>query len=218
MSSYDPEELARQEIKRAQALRAKPLVFGKYWHIWAEQEDDYIRMHYKQSDESAREISAVLKLSPHQVKGRAHVMGLGKKTGHTRYWTPEEDAQLKELIHKNSIPTISNKINRSPNAIKVRATRMKLCLRSHSGWYTKKDCCEILGIDHHTLQPFMDSGALKATYHNGRKPQKNGLAMWHIESKDLREFIIKHCDQFNGRNVNLIKIIDLVRKNAQPDH
>jgi hypothetical protein len=214
MSSYDPEEMARQEIKRALALLDKPgtPVFKKRWHIWTEQEDDYIRRHYKQSNESAREIATVLKLTPHQVKGRAHVMGLGKKTGHTRYWTPEEDAELKRLVHRYAITTISNKINRSPNAIKVRLTRMKLCLRSRDGWYTKKDCCEILGIDHHTLQPFLDSGALKATYHNGKKPQKNGLAMWHIEGKDLREFIIKYCQHFNGRNVNLIKIIDLVRK------
>ncbi|MBN1690429.1 MAG: SANT/Myb domain-containing protein [Dehalococcoidia bacterium] len=217
MSYYDFDEIARRELKTAAQLA--PKVKG-FYHRYTEQEDDYIRMHYKQSNESAQEIASKLNLTANQVKGRAHVMGLGKKTRHARYWTPEEDKQLKELIHRYSITTISNMISHSPNAIKVRATRLKIHLRSRNGWYTKKDCCEILGIDHKLLQPFLDSGALKATYHNGRKPSKNGLAMWHIEGKDLREFIIKNSHEFNGRNVNLIKIVDLVGrgKNAQPNN
>lgn len=211
--------MARREIKNAQAL--DKLGVNKYrrdgkWHIWTQQDDDYIRVNYKQTDESADAIAAVLKVGPHQVKIRAYAMGIGKKSlrGQKRFWTPEEDAQLRAMVHKYSINTISNKLNRSQNAIHVRSVRLKLILRSHDGWYTKKDCCEILGEDHKWLEVFINSGELKASYHNGKKPQKNGMAMWHIETKDFRGFILSHLHLINGRNVNLIKLIAIVRGNG----
>jgi pyruvate dehydrogenase complex dehydrogenase (E1) component len=214
------EEIADREIRQALAAKPPTAPIRMTMHKWTDEEDDYIRVNYRQSGESAQRIADALKLTRHQVKARAMVLGVGGITAHTKRWTPEEDKQLRELIHKYSINTISNIMNRSSHAVKVRATRLKMCLRSHNGWYTKKDCCEILGVDHKYLQRFIASGALKASYHNGRKPGKAGMAMWHIEGKDLREFIIKYPQEFQGRNVNLIKIVDLLKRGqcAEPNN
>jgi predicted DNA-binding ArsR family transcriptional regulator len=87
---------------------------------------------------------------------------------------------------------------------------LKLHLRSRDDWYTKKEVCEILGVDHKRVQSYIDNGLLTASYHNGHKPGKLGMAMWHIERKDLSSFIRKYCDEFTGRNVDLTQIVEIL--------
>lgn len=67
----------------------------------------------------------------------------------------------------------------------------------------------MLGVDHHVVQRWIDSGDLKATYHSGRKPSQKGMAMWHIEAADLKAFIVGHCQELQGRNINLFGILKL---------
>lgn len=178
---------------------------------WTDEEDDLLRLNYKQTHRSAMELGARLGISWGQVRSRIGLLGLSKRTGRIskRYWTVKEDAILMEMAHCYSLATISNKLNRSPAAVKIRVTRLKLCLRSREGWYTKKEVCEILGVDHKRVQSYIDSGQLKASYHNGIRPQKDGMAMWHIDEDDLKNFVKKYCHEFTGRNVDLAQIVYL---------
>jgi hypothetical protein len=68
----------------------------------------------------------------------------------------------------------------------------------------------MLGVEHKRVQSYIDSGQLKATFHDGRRPGHDGLARWHIMEKDLRSFVIRFCQEFNGRNVDLMQIVFLV--------
>jgi hypothetical protein len=180
-------------------------------HRWTETEDDLLRLEYRQTRRSCRELGIALGLPWGQVRSRIGVLGLSKRTGRIskRYWTVQEDEKLQELIHCHSIPTVARLLGRSSNSVKIRATRLKLCLRSRDGWYTKQEVCEILGVDHKRVQSYIDAGQLKASYHNGHKPGKEGLSMWHIEEADLRSFVKKYCHEFNGRNVDLAQIVYL---------
>ena len=179
---------------------------------WTEAEDDLLRVGYKQTHQSAMDLALQLGVPWGQVRSRVGLLGLSKRTGRIskRYWTIQEDQKLRELIHCYALITVARKMHRSANSVKIRATRLKLCLRSREGWYTKKEVFEILGVEHKRVQSYIDSGQLKASYHNGHKPGKLGMSMWHIDEDDLRAFIKKYCHEFNGRNVDLTQIVFLL--------
>ena len=177
-------------------------------HRWIDEERDIIRRDYKGTNESARLIATRLGVSLYGVKGQAAKMGILMQKSPD--WTDKELNRLQELIHKYTVTQVAKMLHRSPNAVKVKATRMKLGLRSRDDWYTKKEVSEILGVEHKKVQAWIDSGALKATWHNGRRPQKNGMNMWHIELGDLRKFIINYSGELLGRNVDIQQIVWIV--------
>jgi len=103
-------------------------------------------------------------------------------------------------------------MHRSLNSVVVRMKRLHLSRRVRDGWYTKREVCEILGMDHKWVQRRIDSGALKAEPHDPESPlpKKNGGSCWHITEKDLAKFIVHHPQELNGRNVDLIIVVDLL--------
>ena len=71
------------------------------------------------------------------------------------------------------------------------------------------DVCEMLGVDHHKVQAWIDRGDLIARYHTpGLKPNAKGMAMWHIDAADLKSFIVCHCQELQGRNIDLFSVLD----------
>ncbi len=177
-------------------------------HKWNDDDLDVVRREYAGTNLSAQMIAAKLGVTQFAVKGRVQLLGLAMQKSPP--WTPEELEHLKEVVHKYSIHKIAKTLRRSDNAVKIKATRLKLCLRERDDWYTKKECCEILGVDHKKVQSWIDCGALVATWHTDRKPQKNGMAMWHIEAADLRKFILNYSGELLGRNVDIQQIVWIV--------
>lgn len=177
-------------------------------HKWNEGEMDIVRRDYQGTNQSVERIAHNLGVTFFAVKGQLSLMGLLQQKSPP--WSERELERLSELIHVHSIGSIARILNRSPNAVKVKATRLKLGLRARDEWYTKKEVAEICGVDHRKVQSWIDSGALKAIWHNGRKPQKNGMNMWHIEAKDLRNFIINYAGELLGRNTDIQQIVWLV--------
>jgi len=183
-------------------------------HRWTEEEEEIVRREYKGTNASARWIADYLshltgeRITIWAVKGKAAALGILKQKSPP--WTPDELERLQLLIHKHPIPQIAKRLGRSCNAVKVKATRLKLGLRTRDDWYTKRDVCEILGVDHHKVQAWIDRGALVATWHSDRKPQRNGMAMWHITTEALRSFIIRHCGELMGRNVDIQQIVWII--------
>jgi hypothetical protein len=178
-------------------------------HKWTDEEREIVRRDYKGTHASNREIARMLGVTEYQVRGQASRMGLGKRTDR-RPWDPDQDERLRALIPCYSVNYIANLMHRSVNSVVVRSKRLGLHRRNHDGWYTKLEVCEILGVDHHWVQRRIDSGALKATYHNGRRPSQRGMAMWHISEHALRSFIRRYPEELNGRNVDLIQIVEIL--------
>lgn len=178
-------------------------------HEWTDEERDIVRRDYGGTNASAQRIASRIGVTFCAVKGQVQKMGIAQQKSPP--WTLEELEKLSELIHKYSITGVAKKLHRSPNAVKIKATRLKLGLRARDGWYTKREVCEILGVDHKWVQVRINSGVLRASWHSERKPQKGGMACWHIEEADLRKFIINHCEELLGRNVDLQQIIWIVQ-------
>jgi DNA-binding CsgD family transcriptional regulator len=176
-------------------------------HVWTDQERAIIRRDYRGTKASAREIGQRLGVSEHAVKGQIQKMGIAMHKSPN--WTQKEITLLKELVHHKSVGQIAKILRRSDNAVKVKAVRLQLRLRSRDGWYTKQEVCEICGVDHKKVQRWIDSGTLKARWHDA-KPGKSGMAPWHIEERDLRDFLLAHCGELLGRNVDIQQIVWIV--------
>ncbi len=177
-------------------------------HIWTDDERDIIRRDYKGTRESVQVLSGKIGASFYGVKGQIQKMGLSLVKKHT--WTPREEEYLRENIQRFPLHAIGRNLHISTGAVMVKSKKMKLRRSLRDGWYTKKDVCEILGLDHRQVQTYMDCGAIKATYHSEKKPGQEGMAMWHIDEGDLRSFIISHSFELIGRNVDLFQIIQII--------
>jgi len=190
-------------------FRVKMMVLqARKKHCWTDEEREIVLRDYEGTNASAQRIADRLGVTKWAVKGQAAKLGVLQQKSPP--WTPREVEYLQELIHQYPIPQIAKKLHRSQNAVKVKATRLKLGLRARSDWYTKREVCEILGVGHKKVQLWIDSGALDATWHNGRKPQKGGMNTWHITTEALRHFIIRYSGELLGRNVDIQQIVWIV--------
>lgn len=136
-------------------------------------------------------------------------LGIAKRTGRP-WWHTDNDEKLRELIPRYAVVTVARMLGVSISSVINRAKRLGLSRLNRYGWYTKRDVCEILGVDHKRIQSFMDSGALVATYHHGHQPSKNGSGSWHITRESLKRLIRTYPEEFNGRNVDLIQIVKIL--------
>jgi hypothetical protein len=177
-------------------------------HKWTDEEKAIVRRDYRGTGASAELIAELLGVTRCAVKGQAANMGLLMQKSPP--WTQEEYRILKENVHRKSIGQIAKMLGRSNNAVKVKATRLQLAVRKRIGWYTKSEVMEICGIDHKKVQEWIDSGALPATWHFGNKPGGPGLASWHIDYEDLRNFLLVHSGELLGRNVDLQQVVWIV--------
>jgi len=177
-------------------------------HYWTDEERSIVIRDYDGTNKTSQKIAANLGVTLFAVKGQAAKLGIQQQKSPD--WTEKELEKLAELIHQYSITQVAKRLHRSPNAVKIKATRLKLGLRTRDGWFTKREVSEICGVDHKKVQGWIDRDLLKASYHNGVKPSKNGMNMWHIKEADLRDFIINNSGQLLGRNVDLQQIIWLL--------
>ena len=137
-------------------------------------------------------------------------MGL-RRSGNRAPWSPEEDEVLAKLIGRYPPSIMAHKMGRGLNSVTLRARRLHISRRDHVGWFSKLDIMHILGVDHHWVQHFIDSGQLKASWHfPGHKPGMTGASMWHIESADLRDFIKHHALDLQGRPVDVVGLIEVL--------
>lgn len=178
-------------------------------HKWTEEDREVVRRDYQHTMASAGEIATRLGVTFSAVRGQIASMGIAKRSDH-QHWTPKEKERLRELIGEYCVRRIARILHRSINSVVVMAKRLGCSRRARDGWFTKMEVCEILGMGHRWVQRRIDSGALKATYHHESRPSQQGSVSWHIEEKDLKEFIRKYPQELNGRNIDLVMIVDIL--------
>jgi hypothetical protein len=177
-------------------------------HQWTKEERELVRLHYDGTRESVIRLQSLIGASFYGVKGQIEKQGLAR-VEHIE-WSPEELKRLEEMVPHYSVKTIAQKLGRSDNAVKVKATRLHFSMRYRDGWYTKAEVAEICGVDHKKVQGWIGSGDLKASWHHGHKPSKHGSGAWHIEREDLASFIRARCHELQGRNIDLSIMLEVL--------
>jgi hypothetical protein len=175
-------------------------------HRWTDDERELVRQGYRGTNASAAAVGRRIGVSTWAVKGVVQQLGITRTK--PRNWTEDEDERLIDLMGRYSAPYVAKRMGRSVNAVVLRSKRLGFSRRTRDGWYTASDCYRMLGIDHHVLRHYIDSGELRATSHFGG-PVGTGVGQeqYHIEEAELRRFIIAHCYDLVGRNVDLPGVV-----------
>ena len=167
-----------------------------------------VRLNYRGTTESRRELADEIGVTPTAVAGQVARMGIAKTTAR-RPWNAEEDQRLRELSATMGLPAVAAEMGRTINSVNVRAKRLGISRRGRDGWFTLREVCHILGQDHHWVQHRIDSGQIPAQRHHGEgESDKPAGRMWHIAAPDLAHFIRTHPEDLEGRNVDLIAIVE----------
>ena len=176
---------------------------------WTDEERDIIRRDYKHTRKSRQELAARLGVTEYGVAGQIARMGIAKSDDR-HPWSSQEKEKLAKLIPKYCPRVVAKMMHRSLNSVVVMSKRQNITRRYRNGWFTKREVCEILAHDHKWVQTRIDCGALKASYHYGSRPTQKGMSAWHIEEKDLVEFIRRHPEELVGCNIDIIMIVELL--------
>ena len=190
--------LARKNNRRQSAPRQ-----------WTQDELDLIRSRFQQDNRSVKELANALRASPPQIVYQVNRMGIRIRTDQ-RPWTLEEDEMLRGLMSRKSPSKVAKLMNRSINSVTVRAKRLGLEKNDRDGWYTLTEVSEILGRDHKWLLKRIENGSLKANHHHEREKPQAGRRDWHVEQKDLKDFIRKYPEELTSRNVDLIQMVEIL--------
>ena len=136
-------------------------------------------------------------------------MGIAKRDDR-RPWSPAEEKRLATLMGQYCPSRVAKLMHRSINSVVVKSKRLGISRRARDGWFTKREVCVIFAVDHKWLQRRIDAGALKASWHYGRRPTKHGMASWHIQEADLKDFIRRYPGELQSRNLDIIMIVDIL--------
>ena len=183
-------------------------------HKWTPEEEDIVRQQYRGTHQSCQDIADYLNhagakppISQFAVQGRVTKLGIRQREN--RRWTEREMARLQEWTGQYPSVLIAQKLKRGVVSVTVKMKRMGLSRRAKTGWYTKKDVGEMLGVDHKKVQRWMDDGYLKAVP-DQEIPQKNGGGQWRIVENDLRTFLLRFPQELVGRNLDVCQVFDII--------
>lgn len=180
-------------------------------HQWTQEEKDYIRVNYQGNQQSAKSLAATIGVSDTAVKGQLSAMSVRRRAPHRR-WTKQDEQQLETLAHTHPPHVIAKKMNRSTDAVIVRMKKRRLLRRNRDAWYTATDAAQVLGRDPKWVTSQIANGKLKASKHHQGSEKANGTGQspWHIRPKDLKNFIRAYPQDLQGRNIDIVAVVDLL--------
>ena len=178
-------------------------------HKWTQEEIETLRREYGTNGKTQHQLADELGISRYQVSLQVRRMGLQKRPAPAP-WTSEEQHLLLELAEKKSVPQIAEIMQRPVHGVTGQLRKLNASRRNRNGWYTLKEVAGIFGMTVMFTRKFVEDGSLKATYHNGERPGRAGGKAWHIEERDLRKFIRRHPQSIQGRNVDMVQLVQIL--------
>lgn len=187
-------------------------------HEWSDEDNTFLRANFDYTHRSLEDMARWLSerygktITPWQVRYQVEKLGLprtwrelGKK-----YWTEKEEERLGELLEQYPVSEVARRLRRSPASVRFQATKMGLSTLSRLGWYTENEVAQILGVDSHRVNSWINRGILPASYHYGTFPTQHGMTAWHIKEEDLVAFLRRYAPELTGRHVDVGQIVDML--------
>ena len=170
---------------------------------WSEAQEEFLRRNYQ--GVNYRDLAALMGTTERAVACKINRLGLTEKKDAQR-WTPEEDDRLRDLVGRKDVATAARETGRSIRAVRVRASQLRISWRDHDGWYDVGEASRILGADEHWIVRRIQSGTLR-----GRNTGKPGARHnWRVRETDLRAFLRRYPHELVGRDVDLVKIVEIL--------
>ena len=178
-------------------------------HFWTAEELETVRREYKGNQRSVQWLAQHLKLSHNSVKAAIQRYGLARIKDR-RYWSPEEDERLTDLLSQKPVWQVAKIMKRSATAIAHRASRINVSTRMRDGWFTQIEVARLLGVDNRWVLRRIEEGRLRATSFFGGATDGPGLTQWKITEADVKSFIQRYAQELNGRNFDVVLLVDIL--------
>ena len=178
-------------------------------HVWTEEETDALRREYRPGGKTQEELAAQMGVTKNQLGKQLSRMGL-QRNRRQPAWSDEENRTLLELIERKPVDQVARTMRRTKAAVIGQLKKLRVSRRNRNGWYTLRETAEILGMEIRLVKKYMEEGSLRATCHHGKMLEPEGYQMWHIEEKDLRRFIRRHPQDLQGRNADMIQLVQIL--------
>lgn len=180
-------------------------------HTWTEDERQILRSQYQGNRASVERLATAIGVTPAAVRGQLSAMGVRKKAPRQR-WSKDDDRKLEQLAHTHPPHVIAKKMGRSTTAVTVRIKVKGYSRRDRDGWYTATDVARILGHDPKWVTRRIEAGQLRAVKHHRNSERANGTGQhpWRITAAALRNFIRTYPQDLQGRNMDVVAVVDLI--------
>lgn len=173
----------------------------KCQHHWTDDERAILRRDYDGTLATRQRLAVQFGVSESAVRGQVINMGLTTRIRRRR-WTDSETQLLVEMIQTSAASSIARRMGRTVAAVQMRAQQLGLSRRrGRDDWYTQQEVCQILGVNDRWVQRRVGEGALVAS----REGQ-----VWRFSQGALRAFIVGHCGELTGRNVDLVQFVEIM--------
>ena len=140
----------------------------------------------------AAEIAASLGWPTWAVKKAACKLGLTRPwPKDRRAWTEAEVAILEKWSGVRSSGWIGRRLGRGLTSVVLKQKRLGLSRRVRNG-YAVRQLCDCFGVDHHTVDRWIDRGWLRATV----QPTDRPLVSRRVQPDAIREFLRVHREEY----------------------
>ena len=118
-----------------------------------------------------------------------------------RKWTPEEFDLLQELWGYRTLPQIAKALNRTPEAVKIKISRLYLgTYESNSEYMNARQVSYMMGVDVHTVTDYwIPKFGLKCT----KRAPMGARKFTYIKLTDLIKWLKVHQDKWDSRKLEL---------------
>lgn len=181
-------------------------------YLWTDAEREILRTVYNGTVESITAIQSRIYEKTGVMRGVSAIrkklvaLNIGnqaKASSSRRKWTEKEIQILEDSIGKLTLEEIVIKLGRTSYSIIHKAHDMNISFKTRLDWYTLKDTCYLFGVTDTRVRKWIQAGQLKAD-------RMDTTGIYHIKRKDIRNFIINHYYELNGRNLDLMNFIDIL--------
>lgn len=175
---------------------------------WTKKEEDIIRDFYTGTKESLLALMERLQNTRtySAVKNKAYELGL-PRISNRKGWVKAEENALERMVGTMPYHKIAERMGRSTTAVYSKAIRMGLDNNFKDGWYSAYEASFILGVREQRIASYIQEGILKATRHGNGEVKGN---LWHIETKDLRDFIRRYPGELVGKDIDVFQLVEVL--------
>jgi hypothetical protein len=213
---YGKGGLSVKEI--AKELNRTPVSIEKYLRIhrilkqphvpWTENDLETLRLGYKGRLSEVSLLGKKLNRTIASIEAKAASIGL--KRIKRKLWSASDIEYLRENVGRYNVRLLAHTLHRSVNAVVLQIKTLRLHRSYRNGWYTTTEAASILGCSRQKIHWLIKDKKLTATGHYSEENNR----CWEITREALKKFICKYPAELQGRNIDIVQIVDILTVNG----
>jgi hypothetical protein len=174
---------------------------------WTENDIETLRINYNGNVRDITDLAGRMNRTFYSLEAKAGSLGLTRVR--RKFWDKDDIEFLRENTGRHSVRKLSEMMKRSANAIVLQMKTLGLHRKNRNGWYTTTEAAEIMGCSKQKIAWLIRDKKLFAKPHYDTEH-----SVLEITRKAMRRFICTYPAELQGRNVDMVQLIDVLTENG----